>query len=148
MKRYWWLPLLLVVLFALAWWVQHAQRPSAERLPVDQQCDLATAPCELRLPDGARVQIALAPLPPKALLPLTLTLRSEAEITAAWVDVVGVDMEMGVSRSELVGADKGLWQGRLVLPICSSTRMHWEARLYLQREQGLIEAPLHFSTRP
>lgn len=109
---------------------------------------MGDGPCTLRLPDGAAVRLGLTPLPPRVMAPMTIDVAVDGEAQAMWVDFVGINMDMGFNRSELSAQGGGLWQGEVVLPICTADEMQWEARVSLQREGQRIEAPFRFTTRP
>jgi hypothetical protein len=53
---------------------------------------------------------------------------------------------MGLNRTSLQRGDHGHFVGETLLPICSSRRMEWEARVLLQREQGWLAVPFRFVT--
>jgi hypothetical protein len=147
LRQLWWLPLLLAAM-ALAWWVGGRLRPPADQvLAVDPACDVGQRSCSLPLPGGGRVGLSLSPLPPRVMQPMQVTVSVDGPATAVWVDFVGLNMDMGFNRAELAADPAGLWQGEVVLPVCSAAEMHWEARVVVVG-QGRIEAPFRFSTRP
>ncbi len=137
---------MLVALFAAAWWWADSRQMVAQQVPAPASCDLARAVCHLAWPDGERVTVGLSPIPPQVMKPLSFSLAGDVAIDAAWVDVVGLNMDMGFTRTELVPAADGLWKGRLVLPLCATSVMHWEAKLFVQRKSGLTETPMRFTT--
>jgi len=147
-RRLWWLPLLALSLL-LGWWLGgRLQSPlPAQRLVADPACDLGRQACSLALPGGGRVTLALAPLPPRVMQPMQLTVTLDGPARSVWVDFVGINMDMGVNRAELVPVPGGLWKGQVILPICSAAQMQWEARVSVLRE-GRIEAPFGFTTHP
>lgn len=148
MKARWWLVLLAVALVA-GWWAGSRLRaPAALRVPPDSGCDLALGPCTRALPDGSQASLSLSPLPPRVMIPLTLQLSLDRPARAVWVDFVGRNMDMGFNRAELTPTPGGLWEGQVVLPVCSAAQMVWEARLYIARDDGLLEVPFGFATRP
>jgi len=148
MSPRWLLPLLGAALIA-AWWTgTRLNAPTAQRLAPDPSCDLALGPCSLPLPGGDQVSLTLAPRPPRVMIPLSLSVDVAGSATAVWVDFVGLNMEMGFNRAELAAGPGGLWQGRIILPICTAAEMQWEARVYIQQDQVRIEAPFAFATRP
>lgn len=149
MKAQWWLPLLALAL-AAGWWLGSRLQapPAALRLPPVEDCQLQAGPCSARLPGGGQVRLALAPLPAKVMIPLTLDLALDAAASAVWVDFVGLNMDMGFNRAELAPADRGLWQGQVILPVCSAAEMRWEARVFIAGKDGLLEVPFILVTRP
>jgi hypothetical protein len=147
MSARWWVLLLLATMLA-AWWAGRWLQPTAAvRLSPDPACDVGTKPCTLRLPDGAALSFGLTPLPPRVMQTMTIRVELAGTAEAIWVDFVGINMEMGLNRAELSPRGRGLWQGEVMLPICSAAEMFWEARVMVQRE-GRIEAPFRFVTRP
>lgn len=146
MGRVWWLPLLVALLFAGAWWWARVQQPVTTPIAVPADCDLAAGRCHLVLPSGAPLVVGLTPTPPSVMKPLTLSLATDQDTHAAWADVTGLGMDMGLTRTELAPAADGLWKGQLVLPLCTNAVMHWEARLYVQRKSGVLAVPLRFHT--
>jgi hypothetical protein len=148
MSPRWWLPLLGVALVVTWWAASRLNTPTAQRLQPDPACDLTQGPCSLPLPDGGSISLALTPRPPKVMVPLSLRVDLEGPAAAVWVDFVGLNMEMGFNRAELTAGPGGLWQGQIILPICTAAEMQWEARVYIQQDHGQIEAPFAFATRP
>ena len=147
MKTKWWLLLLAATMLA-AWWAgRWLQAPVAVRLAPDPSCDVGRAPCALALPDGGGLSLSLAPLPPRVMQPMRLRVELSGAADAVWVDFVGINMDMGLNRAELSPQGAGLWEGQVVLPICSAAEMLWEARVMVQSGGG-IEAPFRFTTRP
>lgn len=145
--RWLWLPALLLVLFSATWFFSRSAVTPTQRLALDAQCDLSSTACELAVTPNWAVTAMLTPQPPSVMTPLTLAVTSEAPVAAVWVELVGLNMEMGFTRSELLPQADGLWKGQVMLPICSSRRMLWEARVFLQHNHGLVEAPFRFSTQ-
>lgn len=119
------------------------------RLAFDPACDLRQAPCRLALGDGRRLRFAIEPRP----IPLLQTLRLEAEVEgpqpgSITVDIVGLNMNMGLNRTVLSASRAGVWTGETVLPVCSRSRMQWEARLRIRDPGARSEliAPFRFQT--
>lgn len=141
--------LLLLPALALIWWLaaQHDSRQTL-RLPPDPGCDVAAKPCRLPLPEGGFVSLALSPSPPQLMKPMTVTVSLDANADRVWLDLVGLNMDMGPNRGELRRAANGLWQGAMIIPICGSARMDWEARVMVVTEGRTLEAPFTFVTRP
>lgn len=148
MKPYGWLGLLAIAL-AVGWWLgSRPQHPAAQRLAPDPGCDLAGGICHHTLPGGGRLTLSIDPAPPKVMVPLTLTVALDGRAQAIWVDFVGLNMDMGFNRAELAPAAGGLWSGQVVLPVCTAAEMHWEAKVFVATDDGLMEVPFRFSTRP
>lgn len=149
-----WLLLPVAVLggFALArLWGLHGTLPQAQRLPVVADCSLSTAGCPAPLPGGGEVRLEITPRPIALMRPLQVTARVAGQQPAAlWVDIVGINMEMGLNRAQLLPSkamdSPGVWAGELLLPLCSERRMQWEARLLLEDVGGRWVLPFRFET--
>lgn len=144
----WWIPALALVMLAAWWAAGRLQAPADIRLTPDARCDIGRRACSLPLPGGGSVALGLNPLPPKVMQPLTVDVRIDVPVRAVWVDFVGINMDMGFNRAELSPVGEGLWQGQVILPICASAEMRWEARVLMQHEGRMVEAPFAFVTRP
>jgi hypothetical protein len=115
------------------------------RLAHTESCDLRAGPCELGLINGGRVFLSVTPreIPPMAPLALEVTVAgSSAE--AAWVDFVGVDMDMGFNRTVLSPAGGGRFTGQGMIPVCVRDRMWWEAQVVLDDDGRWFSAPFRF----
>ena len=79
------------------------------------------------------------------MVPLTLEVTvTESPATAAWVDFVGVDMDMGFNRAPLRPAAAGRFRGEGTIPVCVRDRMWWEARVVLKEGGKWFSAPFRF----
>jgi hypothetical protein len=121
--------------------------PVAVRAPLDPQCRLRAGPCEVVFPDGARVKFGIEP----RAIPVVKPLRFEVAIqgmdaTAVEVDFQGTDMNMGFNRAKLTARGDGRFAGDGMLPVCVREAMEWEARVLIQTDAGLMEAPFRFIT--
>ena len=68
--------------------------------------------------------------------PLGLTLETEGlAVDRAWIEIRGLNMDMGLNRTQLSRHPEGQWRGETILPICSRRRMDWEAAV-LDRTLG------------
>jgi hypothetical protein len=64
------------------------------------------------------------------------------------VEIRGLNMEMGLNRTQLTPIAEGGWAGETILPVCSQRRMEWEAALQLDLDRR-YEVPFRFhTTRP
>jgi hypothetical protein len=146
MKRLWWL---LPVLLVTAWWLaERWQISTDQRLSPDAGCDVAAEPCSLALPGGDQLRLSLSPRPPLLMKPMAVEVVLEGQASRIWIDLVGLNMDMGPNRQELVRSGPGLWQGEVIIPICSAAEMQWEARVMVVRDGRTIVAPFPFTTRP
>lgn len=150
MRRLRWLfPVLLAMSLAVAWWAADRWLPAADlRLPPDPGCSVADRPCSLVLPGGDRLTLNLLPHPPVLMKPMAVEVTLAGPASKVWIDLVGLNMDMGPNRAELVNAGGGLWKGKVILPVCSAAEMQWEARVMVVREGRRIAAPFPFTTRP
>ena len=147
MKRFAWLFLPLAL--ALAWWLAaHWQTPAEVRLPPDPSCDIASGPCVLRLPGGDVLRLRLTPSPPPLMKPIAVEVTISGPAERVWLDLVGMNMDMGPNRRELTRSPGGQWQGEVIIPVCSSAEMRWEARVMVVRDGRTTAAPFPFVTRP
>lgn len=128
--------LALILLAVLAYTGARYWRSSAvvEVLNPGAACDVGQKQCLHRLPDGGTVAIDLSPRP----VPLMQPVRVRVSLTGSslrpvFLEISGLNMEMGVNRVALKADGNGLWRGETIIPICSQRQMHWRAALVLQK---------------
>ena len=111
-------------------------------------CDLRTGPCRVALAGGS-LTFAIVPQDIPLMQPLRLIVSTEGlGVRRAVVEVRGRDMNMGLNRSVLEPTADGRWEGETILPVCSQTRMEWEAAVRLDAGER-YEVPFVFdTTRP
>jgi hypothetical protein len=136
------------VLLVAAYKFKELLKPNvAVTMAVDESCDLRKGPCTSNLPHGGKVSFTINPNDIQILKPLILQVKTEGvEVSNVEVDFIGVGMEMGYNRSKLTEIEKKKYSGKGMLPVCSSERMDWEARVLLQTDDGLVVAPFRFHT--
>lgn len=106
--------------------------PAPGAIEIDaRHCDLAHGPCAVEL-DGARLSAAVHG-PVRSLVPFIM----EADIEGARVEAVSVrfdmpGMEMGFNRHVLQPAGESLWRGRVILPLCTDSRVDWQASVEIR----------------
>lgn len=123
-----------------------AGEPVAVEIPVDR-CDPGQQACDVDLPDGGRVSLSITPRPIPLMQPLQVNVRVEgSKLLPMRLDITGLNMEMGLNRTVLVGPSDGSWQGETILPICSQRRMHWQAALLLGEGGQRVRLLLRFHT--
>ncbi|QGU32300.1 hypothetical protein [Thermochromatium tepidum] len=124
--------------------------PSASWVaPLDPHCDLRAGPCEVRFGGGGRVRLGIEPRTLPVAAPLRLKVElSGLEAKAVEVDFVGVEMYMGFNRVTLEPLGTGRYAGNGMIPVCTSKRMTWEARVLLHTPDGLLAAPFRFESAP
>lgn len=135
---------------------------TAERAPLNPDCDLRRSACSVHFQSGGSVQLDIQPRGVPVLRPLRLQVRLDALPTPARVelDFAGVDMDMGYNRVVLHATDQtqdeaggrsdrdgNPYTGTGMLPICVRDRMTWEARVLLYLPDGIRAAPFRFETR-
>lgn len=113
-------------------------------------CDLNRAACPLPIItpilSEAPWSFAITPRPIPVSAPLLFTLTppqqilSTNQVRAAWVELTGDSMDMGLIRVPLVPEADGRWSGQGSIPICVTGKMRWRARLYLQLVNTTVEA--------
>ncbi|WP_213380962.1 hypothetical protein [Allochromatium tepidum] len=123
--------------------------PVSQVASLDPRCDLRAGPCESRFGGGGRVRFGIEP----RTLPVAAPLRLEVELSglaaeAVEVDFVGVEMYMGFNRVALESLGDGRYAGHGMIPVCTSGRMTWEARVLIHTPDGLLAAPFRFESAP
>ena len=115
------------------------------RAEAASDCDLRLGPCSLPL-NGGVVEFAIEPATIPLMQTLQLVVRTEnINVEAVRVEIRGLNMEMGLNRTQLKQVSAGHWQGETILPICSQRRMLWEAAVQLDGVQR-AELPFAFET--
>ena len=124
---YYWSPLLL---------------PKADLTALPQtDCDLQRAACAAVLPDGARIELSIAPRPIPILTPLRVEVTlGGIQANKVEVDFAGETMNMGHNRVELT-AGNGRHVGEASLPVCVSGGMNWIVTVLIETDQQRIAVP-------
>lgn len=137
--------LALVLVGAVSYKLSPLLLPKADVVAMpDAACDLHRAPCAANLPGGVRMSFSLMPRPVQAAVPLVAEVALEgvkAERVA--VDFAGVGMNMGFNRPRLAG-DGGRFAGEVILPVCISARMTWQATVLIETGDQRIAVPFRF----
>jgi hypothetical protein len=112
--------------------------------PIDA-CDLNQQACHVDLPDGGRIELAIAPHPIPVIRPLQATVTFTG-LTPAKVelDFAGVAMDMGLNRVTLVPSGPGRYVGETTIPVCVTGRMLWRATLIVETDRRRIAVPFKF----
>ena len=123
--------------------------PVSQVAPLDSRCDLRAGPCESRFGGSGRVRFGIEP----HTLPVAAPLRLDVELSglaaeAVEVDFVGIEMYMGFNRVALEPIGEGRYAGHGMIPVCTSERMTWEARVLIHTPDGLLAAPFRFRSAP
>jgi len=118
-----------------------------ELLNPGMACDLGREACLHRLPDGGEVRIDLSPRPVPLMQPVRLRVSvSNTALQPAFLEISGLNMEMGINRVPLQADGGGKWHGETIIPICSQRRMHWRAMLLLRNGVGSYRLDDEFHT--
>ncbi len=140
--------LLLGILIVVGYKYKDVIKPNAtETTALDESCDLRQGACTSQLASGGQISFSINPHNIQILKPLALQVKTKGvTVTSASVDFVGIGMDMGFNRSKLTSEDQMNFKGDGMLPICSKNKMHWEARVQLQTDKGLVIVPFRFHT--
>lgn len=117
------------------------------RAELDPGCDLHKDACKLTLPGGGEITLSIQPRPIPVVQQLAIEVETKSvDAKAITIDFSGVDMNMGVNRFTLKGKQAGSYMGSGILPVCVRSRMVWEAKVLVQTDEGILEAPFRFET--
>ena len=143
---------LLLVAVAFSAWQQRSglEAPPVQPivLAVAADCDSARAAC-LAQGEGLEVELWLGP-PVVSLTPFDIALRRVdgvlGESAVVEVQFVMPGMDMGINRYRLARVANGLWQGRAILPVCTSSRVDGIAALDIRDGPHRWTAALPFTS--
>ncbi len=122
--------------------------PDVEKLPFDPDCDLHAGSCSRELPGGGSLSFSITPADVPLMKPLMLKVQLQTvSVEHVGVDIVGINMQMGLNRTRLKSTGNGYWQGETILPVCSQKNMLWEAGVQLGSGADAITVPFRFDTR-
>lgn len=133
----------LVAFFGARYWrsAQHAWI----RVDPQTECDLRAGPCRRMLAGGA-LEFSISPAEIPLMKPLRLNLVTEGLVVdEVWVEIRGLNMDMGRNRTRLQPTGETGWWGETILPICSQRAMEWEAAVQMDAD-GRFEVPFRFQT--
>ena len=117
------------------------------RLDTGEGCDLGLAACTHALPGGGRLAIDIEPRPVPLMEKVRFVVRVvNAGVVPEYLELSGLNMEMGLNRVTLEPAGDGRWEGETIIPICSQRRMHWRASLVLRQNGGRVQVDDEFHT--
>lgn len=119
-----------------------------DRVSPQTGCDLRAGPCSRPL-DGGTVAFSIEPREIPLMQPLRLRVQTDGvPARSVTVEIRGLNMDMGLNRTELTQTAAGRWEGETILPVCSQRRMEWEAAVRLVAGTKLeVPFPFH-TTRP
>lgn len=114
---------------------------------LESDCDLHSTACKVDFPQRGSVSLSITPQPIPVVQPLKIVVETAISgVEDMHVDFSGVDMNMGQNIFRLTRVAPGRYEGEAMLPVCVRSRMKWEAKLYLTREQEMLAAPFRFDT--
>lgn len=128
--------------------IWQSARATPVRVEPTAVCDLRAGPCRQVLAGGS-VTFSILPGEIPLMKPLKLAVITEGLAPErVVVEMRGLNMEMGLNRTQLTPVGGGNWAGETILPVCSQRRMEWEAAVHLDLDR-LYELPFLFhTTRP
>lgn len=106
--------------------------PVAGHLSIDTSCDPVARRCRA-VAEGVAFSVRLGP-GVQALRPFTVRVHTDiaaAQIRTFYVAFVMSGMDMGLNRYRLLPQADGDWLAEATLPICTSGRSDWLARIEL-----------------
>lgn len=112
----------------------------------DPACDPVGHPCgALTEALGVRLQLQPPVRPLRAFdAMLALSGPQGAAVDQVQLEFVMDGMEMGSNRYTMVRENEGHWRARVTLPICTTGRTDWWARVRVQSDQTLYRAQFPF----
>lgn len=119
----------VILLFILSLSGCGAEESAVVELGSSVDCDAAERPCTI-VQEGLEVTLSLGP-EVQALKPFPLLLDINGrDVTAGSVvaDFQMQGMDMGKNRYKLQHS-AGQWQGSITLPVCTASRMDWDAQI-------------------
>lgn len=127
--------------------IEQAAPPPPASIP-EPQCDLGLQTCRKRLSGSGELTIDLTPRPIPVLQPFevraTLEGRNADQIQ---LDFSGVNMDMGFNQVDLKKGENGVFSGRAILPVCTTSRMRWQANFSIRSGETVEVVSLHFETK-
>lgn len=123
-------------------------QPAELTMPV-ADCDPGRQNCQVTLPDGATLTLALSPQPVPLVKPFQVAVHvqgmSPRQID---VDFAAVGMDMGYNRPRLrAQPEAGHFAATTSLPVCITGPMQWQATVLVETLTARIAIPFRFSTR-
>lgn len=108
-------------------------------------CDLNRSACQVSMPDGGRIELAITPRPVAVVKPFRVTaIMSGLTAHQVEIDFSGVTMNMGYNRQPLLAEAPGRFGGEATIPVCVTGRMQWLATLMIETDSQRIAVPFRF----
>lgn len=146
----WGLVVVLVAAIGITIAYKQLSRPSVlphVTVELAQGCDLHATACSVVFPHLGPVTLSITPQPIPVVQPLRVVVETPiVGIQGVDVDFSGVDMNMGKNVFRLEPVSAGRYEGAAMLPVCVRSRMKWEAKVYIAREEAVLVAPFRFDT--
>lgn len=113
----------------------------------DPACNLQKEICGVTLPSGGRIELSLGARPIPLVKPFEIEVTTSGFAPArVEVDFVGVDMNMGYNRPELLRRGDGHFTSEVTLPVCITGHMDWQATVLVEAGNQRVAVPYRFST--
>ena len=145
-------PVLVLVAAALVWWsgeLTKAPGPGAVSAAVIElaaapDCDPAPGPCPAHGTAGV-LYLELGPeVRPLVPFPVQVRVEPGAGVRDVQLEFYMQGMEMGLNRYRLKAGDDGVWEGEVILPVCTRDRADWMVRVHVRRDEAVWVAAFAF----
>jgi protein SCO1 len=123
---------------------QHRRDRFAEIIAEKRGCDLSNGPCQL---EGIELSVSPLPITVERQHQLKIKLLKEDSKVPSFVDIQGIDINMGLIRPELNLIEKNLMEGTFYLPSCESPDMNWRATVISKDKDGQKGYNFYFTTK-
>lgn len=145
MKRMAWVRVFIAAIlclwFAGLYWYSRPATPAQQELI----CTFQSA-CHFAWGDNPKAQLKLIGTPsPLTPFSVEITGVEASELTIAFAMK---DMDMGANSFALKRLNSGIWNGRVVLPICSQKRHDWRITIYNAQHAVVITTYLESGAHP
>jgi hypothetical protein len=131
-------------------------RPALDRpvqetvvLRIETDCDSAQRACRAR-GDGLELELRLGP-PVRPMEAFNIQLRKLRGVlvpdTHVEIQFQMRAMDMGINRYRLLADADGVWRGRAMLPVCTTGRSDWLARVEIMQNGRRWTAELPFEAK-
>ncbi len=110
-------------------------------------CDLQRETCRLDLPGGRSLELHIAGRPIRPNQPFVVEARSDdGSLQPLDIALRGVDIQMASPTQAFQPDGRGGYRAETALPVCTVSRMTWEASVQLQVGGERLRWPLFFVT--
>lgn len=110
------------------------------------QCVPQAGPCIYVIEGKGELTLSIEPKENiQPMQPLTATVSYSGDsMLAEAVTLTGLNMEMGFNRFRFVGSS-GDYSANIIIPVCTLSRMEWEALVEAEIDGDRLALPIHFS---